>query len=242
MKAVNSCRKIGIAAAMLTLLLALSQQASATVVSYNNSASFIAAITGATSHDFAGIAPEVLPPGPPYGFVIGPAIVDGVKFNSDYDIPFVIANSWNSNYGVPFFAGQGVTLNDPPNKVTVSLTGFNAIGFFYGSYISQNEAYSATLNTGDVFNLSTPANAPDVNFIGFVSDAGPITNIDFASLAGLNALDANGNPLTPYGFTFDITKFTLGNANTSPVPEPSTLILVGAGFAGVALLRRRNKK
>ncbi len=38
-------------------------------------------------------------------------------------------------------------------------------------------------------------------------------------------------------YTQDMVVFT-----SAPVPEPSTFILLGAGLAGVALLRRRNRK
>jgi len=41
----------------------------------------------------------------------------------------------------------------------------------------------------------------------------------------------------------DISHFTgyLSDATPAPVPEPSTLILLGAGLAGVVMLRRRIK-
>jgi hypothetical protein len=219
-------------ASAIALLLAGLQPVSAAVIVFTNPALFDAAVTGETTHDFAGIAP-------PGGLVVVSPTVDGVNFSSN-NTPFVIDNGLNPNYGVPFFSGQGNTQNVPANEVVVSLGGFNAIGFFYGSYASQNEPYSATLNTGDVFPLLTPPVAADVNFIGFVSDAGPITSINFTSLAGPNTLDTNGNPLTPFGFAFDITQFDLANPNQ--VPEPLTISLFGTGVAGALALRRRKRK
>ena len=226
------CLLTSTAAVVLTGL----QSASAAVIEYTSSAAFDAAVLGETSHNFSGIAP-------PGGFVVTSPTVAGVTFTSN-NLGFVIDSAYNGNYGVPFFAGQGNTPNDPSNNVNVSLGGgFNAIGFFYGSYISQSEPYSATLNTGDVFNnLSTPAVASDVNFVGFVSDAGAITSIDFTSLAGLNTLDVNGNALTPFGFSFDVTKFDLANPNATGVPEPTTLALFGAGLVGLAARRRKARK
>jgi hypothetical protein len=41
-----------------------------------------------------------------------------------------------------------------------------------------------------------------------------------------------------HGFTVGVTSL----ASTSPVPEPSTFLLLGAGLAGVGFLRRRAKK
>jgi hypothetical protein len=225
-------RLASVLASTAVLVLTGLSSASAGVVVYTSSAAFDAAVNGETSHDFSGIAPAG-------GFVITNPTVAGVTFTSN-NIGFVIDSAFNPNYGVPFFAGQGNTPNDPPNNVNVSLGGsFNAIGFFYGSYISQNEPYSATLNTGDVFNndVVTPNDAADVNFIGFVSDAGPITSIDFTSLAGLNTLNADGNPLTPFGFSFDVTQFELANPNAVPEPAPWTLLLVAV--TALAFTRRR---
>ncbi len=76
---------------------------------------------------------------PHLSIVIANPTVAGVTFTSN-NIGFVIDSGYNSNYGVPFFSGQGNIPNVPPNKVNVSLGGgFDAIGFFYGSYISQND-------------------------------------------------------------------------------------------------------
>jgi len=204
------------------------EPASATVIEYTNSAAFDAAVIGETSHDFTGIAP-------PGGFVVDNPTVAGVTFTSN-NVGFVIDNGYNSNYGVPFFSGQGNALNVPANSVDVSLGGgFDAIGFFYGSYLSQNEPYSATLNTGDVFDVSTPAIASNVNFLGFISDAAAITSVDFTSLAGENFPGAN----TPFGFVFDVTKFDLANPNATSVPEPAPWSLMVVALAAFAATRRR---
>ncbi|QEM68561.1 PEP-CTERM sorting domain-containing protein [Geobacter sp. FeAm09] len=68
---------------------------------------------------------------------------------------------------------------------------------------------------------------------------------DASALAALTADLKDGY----FGFAFDpdchwydsSMAFTYTTA-TAPVPEPSTVILLGAGMAGVALLRRRNRK
>ena len=225
---------VALASAVALVLVGL-QPASAAVISYTNAAAFDAAVTGEATYDFTGIAPPL----PGLGFAVVNPTVAGVTFTSN-NIPFVIDTSFNPTYGVPFFSGQGNTPNSPPNSVNISLSGFKAFGFFYGSYVSANEPYSVALNTGDIFALSTAASAGSLNFFGVISDAFGLTSIDLTSTAGLNTLDANGDPLTPFGFAFDITQFKL--ANSTAVPEPITLSLFGAGLAGAVATRRRKKK
>ena len=223
-----------LAATTALIVTGLVEPVSATVITYTSSAAFDAAVTGETTHDFTGIAPAG-------GFVIANPTVAGVTFTSN-NVGFVIDSGSNPNYGVPFFSGQGILLNVPANKVSVSLGGgFDAIGFFYGSYISHNKSYSATLNTGDVFDVSTPAAASSVNFLGFISDAAAITSVDFTSLAGINTLNTDGFATTPNGFAFDITKFDLANplANPTGVPEPPPWSLMVLALTAFAATRRR---
>jgi hypothetical protein len=217
------------ACASIALLAFLAAPASASVTAFTDITAFNAAVTGATTANFEGIAPA-------NDIAFGDQLVDGVTFTAN-GAPFVIDVGATPNHGASFFSGQGNHDNVPANSVSVSLTGFNAVGFFYGSYINTSEPYSAMLSTGDVFNISNPANTSDLNFIGFVSDGAAIDSIIFTSIAGPNLNDGSTN--YAYGYAFDITSFVLANP-VAPVPLPAAAWLFGSGLFGLLAQRRRS--
>lgn len=202
--------------AVIALLALSSAPASASVIEFTSDAAFNTAVSGASTYNFAGIAPAS-------GFVSGNVTVGGVTFSSDH--PFVIdANAGYGSYGASFFSGQ----NSTPNLVA-TLAGATAIGFFYGDYYAASTPFSVTLSTGDIFNnLTTPVKAGvDTGFIGFTSDT-QITSVAFAE------------PNDGDAYVFDVTQFVLASAS-STVPEPATLALLGLGLAGMGAIRRRKQ-
>jgi hypothetical protein len=194
--------------------------ASASVTEYTSVATFNAAVSGATSYNFEGIATN------PPGYLGGNTTVGGVLFTAPSSAAFAIDGFYNPAPfgGAAFFSGQA----DPavnPSHVTATLAGMTAIGFYYGPGDNAGGAITAILSTGDTFNLAVPVPYDVALFVGFTSST-PITSVAFSE----------------QGYGMDIIQFELGTAATSTVPEPTTMLLLGLGLVGLAGVRRKFKK
>lgn len=193
--------------------------ATAAVVRYDSPAAFAAALPGVVAQGFDGIATS----GSFLRLDTNAITVNGVTFTSN-GRGFVIAGDATqfANYGRSFFTGQDGT----PNSVEVTLGGASAIGFLYGSYFDREPDrphYQVSFDSGEVFDLGLPVNRlTDLNFVGFISDADPITRLTFASL--------------DTSLSFDIAGFAVAPA---PVPVPGMAWVAGLSLCAIGTLRRR---
>ena len=75
---------------------------------------------------------------------------------------------------------------------------------------------------------------------------GPPASLSAESLFGNSALwlggsvQVNGNPASTFTIA-SASGFNYGGSSTTPVPEPSTILLLGAGLAGLSVFRKRFK-
>jgi hypothetical protein len=138
------------------------------------------------------------------------------------------------------------SLDGPPGnydyRTTFDLTGLDpSTAILTGAWAMDNSGISILLN-----GVATGITRPDPTLTGnpFMSFANFSINSGF--VAGVNTLDFiinndkvnGGTSPNPTGLRVEISGTA---ASSSAVPEPASLVLVGAGFAGVYLLGRSRR-
>jgi hypothetical protein len=154
-------------------------------------------------------------------------------------------SAWGFVFSVNLNAdGNGThNLSNITTRLTLNDVGQGTTGFFDVLAIGDNAAYGA----GGVCS-GTPTCTPSSSFFAFQNSEA----LSFAAVAGaLGDPGYNINADDTYIFTleaFNVDGVLLGTdtinvvaGNGAPIPEPVTLSLFGAGFAGMAALRRRRK-
>src|SRR3990172_6889776 len=127
-------------------------------------------------------------------------------------------------YGFTYDGSSYSSLNVPGAIETVAF-GINDAGSVVGSYYDATGRYGFTYNGSSYSSLNVPG-ATATEAYG-INDAGSVVGWYY---------DATG------GYGFIATAQPGDPTYNASVPEPSTLLLLGSGFAGLAVFRKRFKE
>ncbi len=135
-----------------------------------------------------------------------------------------IANEPSASTTMDFAAGPGVTMDVP--------WGFTELSFYHAATIAGSASvYSGVGGTGVLIGFAfLPIN--NVFPYGPGDPTGAYGKWSFTSLV----LPAIGKSVV---FAGSAQTITFDNVSVNAVPEPATLLLLGAGLTGIALRRRR---
>jgi hypothetical protein len=210
-----------IGAVAIGILMLAATKADASLIQYNSLASFEAASSGLTLIDFDGL----VAPGDFASYGSGPLVLSGVTFTSDGSMFVIDPGFYGSSYG-----GGGFLNSDfagATNTLTaVDFPSVTAVAFDFGGLFGP-ATFTVNFSTGDSAVIATTQSIGETNslqFVGFTSTL-PITSIQFLM------------PDTPEYNAIDNVRF--GTASTAPVPEPTSLLLVGTG---ALFLRYRSRR
>jgi hypothetical protein len=229
-----STQRVGqlLGAVAVLILCALPRFAYASIITYTNRATFLAATASTTTIDFSGIALATGAVG--YNTSAGTTI-SGVQFVGTTDTSFqtaVIDRFFccpTYNRGQPAsLAGPLANSNGPNPRTVITLPGgITAVGMDLFTVIFGDSGGSQTDTVvfsvgGNQYSILT-AVAPNRVFFGFTSDA-PISTFTVKP--------------TRLDDAVDLAFFTSGTGAVSGVPEPGTAALMALGCLDIALRGR----
>ena len=214
--------------------------AAASLMMFTSRTAFEASTTDLTTISFEGVVPTdsaenfLNPDG---------LTVEGVRFRTSGTGPFGPGHV--TVYGAALAEEQSAVLNTgtgailvwgPPNQPgTAYLDVFLPSGrTAFSTDIWAQQPFAATVravvNSGEAtenFDFAT-VERPMASFFGVTSDANVILHVRLAIPSG------------QVGLILDNVSVGRADGSTNPIPEPGTLMLLCAGFAGMTLVRKRH--
>jgi hypothetical protein len=227
-------RVLRFAIVVLAAAVASTAPAFATTVSYTTQASFLGAITGATTANFdADVAGTLIPNG---------TVVDGITLSSTLGgmYQLAIANAFDTTSGLNYLGTTDATSGGAlfaSDSVTMTFgSPVSAVGLYIllGNSVSAN-TFTLNIAGGSALNSATQDTIlVDGTYAYYIG----ITSPSSFSTATIK-LSSPGMPGD--GPTWNVDDITTGTAGGAPpaVPEPATCILFASGLS--AMLRRRKQ-
>ena len=200
------------------------------ITTFNSRAAWNLAVSGAQNIDFGTLAP---PSGSYITYATPPGLtVDGVNFSNTgtSNIYVVNQNYCCSTYNRGFdqlvsnVDGTGIIATLPGGTTGA---GFDLFTVQIGDGNGTIPGVVSVVVAGNTYLVNTPT-APNSVFFGFLDSTGPISSFTFTPQEASTQAD--------------VMNFSFGGTHSGTVPEPTTMLLFGAGLAGLGAVRRRKMR